>query len=81
MRFLLLQVAAGGVPNIDPNWVILTLLGVIGTLASVIAFMYRAESKRKDELITRLLRQANRTADVTDRTVTLAEKQMRGTGR
>lgn len=68
-------------PNIDPNWVILTLLGVIGTLASVIAFMYRTESKRKDELITRLLRQANRTADVTDRTVTLAEKQQRGIGR
>jgi hypothetical protein len=81
---LLFQITPATGVNIDPNWVIGLLLGAISVLAGVIGFLYRvqvAESKRKDELIDRLLRQANRTVDVTDRTVSLAEKRQRGTDR
>jgi hypothetical protein len=49
------------------------LLGAIASLASALAFMYRAESKRKDALIERLLNAALKQTDVTDRTVSLAE--------
>jgi len=57
------------------------LLGAVATLSTALAYMYREESKRKSALIDRLLDAALRTTDVTDRTVTLAEKRERGTAR
>lgn len=77
MSFLLLQLATDGV-RIDPSWVIITLLGTIGSLATAVTVLWRqsvAEGKRKDELIDRLVRQIGRTADVQDRTVSLVEKE------
>lgn len=64
----------------DPSWIIATLLGAISALACAIGVMYRAqvaESKRKDALIDRLLRQADRAVETTGRTVSLAEKRQR----
>lgn len=77
LAVLLFQMATDGL-RIDPTWVIGMLMSAIGALVSGIVVMWRqslAENKRKDELIDRLLRQAGRAADVTDRTVSLAEKR------
>ena len=79
MGGLFFQMASGGL-SIDPAWAIGMLMSTIGALVSALVVMWRQsqmENKRKDELIDRLLRQVGRAADVTDRTVSLAEKRQR----
>lgn len=61
--------------------------GIVTSLVTAVGITYRgqikaleSESRRKDELIDKLVRQIGRTADVQDRTVSLVERQ-RGTPR
>lgn len=82
--FFLLQ--AGGLAaqegsGIDLPWVVAGLTTIIGSLATAVGITYRGqikalenESKRKDELIDRLVRQIGRTADVQDRAITVVEQ-------
>jgi hypothetical protein len=83
----MLQATAPGI-QIDPAWAITAISGVIGTLATVIAYLYRAqitdlkaqidflkdESKHKDD---RMIDQLNRVADVQDRGLSLVEAERR----
>ena len=74
----LLQVQQAVIPEgIDPmlGWLVAL---IFSTLTSAIAVMWRqsvVESKRKDELIDRLLAQIGRAAEATDRTLSLVERR------
>jgi hypothetical protein len=86
----MLQATGPGI-QIDPAWAITAISGVIGTLATVIAYLYRAqitdlkaqidflkdESKHKDERADRMIDQLNRVADVQDRGLSLVEAERR----
>lgn len=79
MHTLLAQAAAQIPEGIDPmlGWIFAL---VFGSMTSALGLMWRqavAESKRKDELIDRLLLQVGRAAEATDRTVSFAEQQDR----
>jgi hypothetical protein len=73
----------------DLSWVIATITTVIGSLSTVIGFLYReqnkakdayiawltGENKRKDNQIERLIEQLHRVADVQDRGLSIVEKE------
>lgn len=74
-----LQVPPIPTEGIDPfaGWLVAL---VFAALTTALAAMWRqsvAESKRKDELIDRLLGQMGRAVEATDRSVTLAERRAR----
>lgn len=80
--------AAQGEMGIDLPWIVAGLTTVIGSLATAVGITYRGqikalenESRRKDELIDKLVRQIGRTADVQDRTVSLVEQGRSEQGR
>lgn len=65
--------------SIDPfiGWIVAT---AFGTLTTAIGIMWRqsvAESKRKDELIDKLLRAGLENADANERSVSLLEQERR----
>jgi hypothetical protein len=89
MPFLLLQ-ATGGL-QVDPAWLVTTIAGLLGTLATVIAFLYRQqvndlretiqflkdEGKHKDERAEKIIDQLGRVADLQDRGLSLVEAERR----
>lgn len=91
MNELLLQVQivpTDGV-HIDPAWVVATGTALLSMLTGTITFLYRGqiqamkdriawleqEGKRKDERTDRLIQQIGRVANVTERSVSLAERE------
>jgi hypothetical protein len=96
MYAILLQVVSDAPGfRVEPAWVIATLLAVVSTLTGTIAFLYRgqiealreritwleSEGKHKDERTDRLIEQVGRAANVTDRSVSLAERERERTHR
>lgn len=87
---LLMAQATGGI-QIDPAWLITTIVTLIGSLASVIAFLYRgqvgalrdqiedlkAERQEDRHELRRLLDQVDRVADVQDRGLSIVEAERR----
>jgi membrane protein implicated in regulation of membrane protease activity len=65
--------------GLDPGLVALagTMLSALTTAIAVLWRQSVAESRRKDELIDRLLEQVGRTAEATDRAVSHAERDRR----
>lgn len=88
MTLLLFQAVPGGI-QIDPAWLITIVVSIVGSLSTVIAFLYRGqveamqaqidflkeEGKRKDERAEKLIDQLNRVADVQDRGLSLVEAE------
>jgi hypothetical protein len=63
---------------VDAGTIVPLLLGTISSLTVAIGVLWRqsvAESRRKDELIDRLLKQLGRTTDATERVVSVAERR------
>lgn len=80
--------ASGGI-QIEPSWLITTIVTLLGALASVIAFLYRGQvqalkdqiedlkgERTKDrEEMHRLIDQLDRVADVQDRGLSIVEAE------
>ena len=81
LALLLAIQAAGGGIQIDSGQALIAVSGVVSAMASGIALLYRnqiadlrAEGRRKDELIDRLLNQLGTLADVQDKGLDVVER-------
>lgn len=91
MHFILLQVANEGF-RFDPAWVIAGIGIVVTTLSSTVAILYRAnivalrerivwlegELGKRDAREDKLISQIGRTADIGERSLSIAERGERG---
>lgn len=73
----LLQVPPPPAGSIDPfvGWLVALVLGLLTSALGKLYLDSRAESKRKDELIDRLLRAGLKNADTSERSVSLLEEE------
>ena len=85
---LVMQAAGGsGGINVDTGQALIAVSGIISAMASALAVIYRnqiadlrAEGRRKDELIDRLIEKVDTLADVQDRGLDVVERSRRERG-